>query len=728
MIRQIWVQWRVVIVLVLLSVTILRGLYVSWKSRSMLDYSQSVLQFAGPQKSGIFYISEVPEDFRLRPLWGEAGLDGATKNQVLVLKDQRRSVLLWGQTQAGRGRLVATDLNVSTEAPSNLWSADLGGKVLYSTPIVLADRKEIWAMTQDLSGQNYSQFERDPEARFRPVLQMFDFDGNKKCEYEIDLGERATRLHCTTGLAYEPLTQKLVFGCSSRQILGFKKPMYRQDSRQRGALGIVDISSKSCPDQSALTLWTSTNVTDDPRGGFDTGIWMAGAAPLTPGDGSVWFSTGNGFFSPETGNYGCSILRLDLQKDPLSPEVIWAHDQVSPSLRTQECLGMNIDPSSSGLGMAADQPAEKFYGISKIPQWSYVTLGKDSLLKWGQGSERKPPQTHRVAWYLNYGQPAARMEPNETLRTWMTLMVPQAQEAKDERWFETSADQCQVVLWRNPPEPKAEEMLQFYSGPFRQDRLMATETSDTAVQLRSMTSVWSDPKISYRHPEPSFPPYVKEKSLGWTSKAVGPAPSGFVRQSLMTRKGSTVFDLHSQLAAGGSSGSANRQVVKAGDVWVPTTAQKCQALDPAKFVFLKSETEFIYPGLRFENRLDAYQVRGQHLPQRKARWSESDPQWKMSRNSVAVGMSPSGRTLAVFSLHSENEEPDPNNPGGVLTRSRLLVVDANSEKLLADIPLAGTVHFSMPVFFQNKIFVTTRKPSRLYAFQWDPVAAKVVTD
>jgi hypothetical protein len=61
--------------------------------------------------------------------------------------------------------------------------------------------------------------------------------------------------------------------------------------------------------------------------GFGGGIWQSGSAPAVGPDGSIYVVTGNGSFSPHDGDYGESILRLQLRTTkPASIDVVswWA--------------------------------------------------------------------------------------------------------------------------------------------------------------------------------------------------------------------------------------------------------------------------------------------------------------------------------------------------------------------------------------------------------------------
>jgi hypothetical protein len=58
-------------------------------------------------------------------------------------------------------------------------------------------------------------------------------------------------------------------------------------------------------------------------------------------------------------------------------------------------------------------------------------------------------------------------------------------------------------------------------------------------------------------------------------------------------------------------------------------------------------------------------------------------------------------------------------------QSRLVVIDPDRGQTLTEVILQGTPHFSMPVIFEDQIFVTTRKPNRLYAFRITKADAKI---
>ena len=59
----------------------------------------------------------------------------------------------------------------------------------------------------------------------------------------------------------------------------------------------------------AHTLKQTTVLNVTPNGG-EAGIWMSGDGPAADAAGRIYLSTGNGTFSPATGNYGDTVLKL----------------------------------------------------------------------------------------------------------------------------------------------------------------------------------------------------------------------------------------------------------------------------------------------------------------------------------------------------------------------------------------------------------------------------------
>src|SRR5262249_34316235 len=75
-------------------------------------------------------------------------------------------------------------------------------------------------------------------------------------------------------------------------------------STARGWLIAVDIA-----DWCIAATWCST------LSGSGAGIWQSGAGPAVSSDGSICIVTGNGSFGPDGGDYGESIVKLNLPAD-----------------------------------------------------------------------------------------------------------------------------------------------------------------------------------------------------------------------------------------------------------------------------------------------------------------------------------------------------------------------------------------------------------------------------
>lgn len=655
-----------------------------------VDVSQSVLQYGGPRKAGVFYISEFPSPLTLVPALPAEVIDGVEKSQVLVYKDARRKLLIFGSHLEGRGQLNALDL-ASGQASALAWQSSLGEARLTSTPVILPDRQMLWALTSDLQELT--------KGRYLPKLMAFDLGGERRCELPVDLGERASRLHCITALGFESKTKSLVFGCSAREITDLAP--YHSERGKTGVLAIVRLPLAGCPKAADVELWSPSQVdAKDPRSGFDTGIWMSGAAPLTSGNGQVLFSTGNGLFAPAVGNYGCAIMNLDLQSRPLKATVVWAHDQSLPGLTTDECSAMNIDSSSSGLSLIEDRNQ----GASE-----FLALGKDSILKWGKLQGAEPVTTWPVAAFLNYGQPAVLAQDGDRREAWVATKFASNAAFMDENYVPTDAQSCELVLLKSKIGD-ALEVVNFHSGSYRKDQTIAVQGSEAAAQLQSRTSVFADSRVSYRHTETTFPPYVAQKVLGYVPAKMN---VGFRQVSLRIEKGENLFDLR-PVVTGQSGVVLAKPSVDAGKMWQAVSPTSCEALSASDYVFLKKDKVLTYGASRLQNRLDTYALKKGMTPHRRMRWQEDNPDWTLTRTSPAVGISPTGRKIALVTLESKSGE-----------QSRLVVIDPDRGQTLTEVILQGTPHFSMPVIFEDQIFVTTRKPNRLYAFRITKADAKI---
>lgn len=657
----------------------------SWETGSETDWSKSVLGFGGALRSGTFFVDKYPEKVELIELWDQVG-QTATKHQPLIYVSEAGETLFFARVkEGGGGELVEWDLHQDRVRHIH----DLGQDEVVSTPVLLAESKEIWFLVRDRSQKG-----------FYPVLRKISLSGGESCRLGIDLGEGRDRLHCVTAMSYEPATDRLVFGCS----LGIQKEgeLYGVQRGITGLLVQVQRSRDRCPLASEVKKWSPARISASEKSGFDTGIWMSGAAPLTPGDGTVWLTTGNGLYAPEQGNYGCSLLRLNLRAENLEPRVVWAHDRGENGIRTHECSMMNIDPSSSGVAFSRGHFPWKQREEAPQALWRYFVFGKDSNLKWGRGDVNEETFLHRVGWYLNYGQPAVTNVGRGTVLIAMQNSVPRTHRQIDARWDQVPAEKCQGVILKNPPDGPAKRVQLWYSGAYRKDRVLALEGSQASSELANYRSVWADEKISYRYPEGSFPPYVVEKTLGWMPAGEENRPEGFSWARLLVSRGDGFADLL-------NSTSVKQGAVSAGDVWVPQkSGQNCVGMDSSRFVFLGPVQEETYPSLVGENRLEVLILQGGRSPRSQSRWTESAPEWQMTRTSPSIGVDPTGALLVAVTLtHSAI-------PG----KSKLVLVNPWDGSKKAEIQFEGTPHFSMPIFYRDRVFVATREPDRLHMFHW----------
>ena len=150
-----------------------------------------------------------------------------------------------------------------------------------------------------------------------------------------------TSLWCRTGLAKVPLQQgsMMVFGCSSLGpyhflrgwtgfLIGFPYNAAGEFERARG-----------------LRTWSPSPRGKNSDTGYNTGIYMSGAAPVVLPGGKLLVTTANGPSFPEEKNFPCALVRVDGESFSLDGANAW---QQSAAITTTQCFAENLDLSSSG--------------------------------------------------------------------------------------------------------------------------------------------------------------------------------------------------------------------------------------------------------------------------------------------------------------------------------------------------------------------------------------------
>ncbi len=130
-----------------------------------------------------------------------------------------------------------------------------------------------------------------------------------------------------------------------------------------------------------------------PPGGLaGGGVWQAGGAPAADDQGALYFTTGNGMFSPAQENFGDSVLKLSLRNGNLTlADFFTPFDQA-------EREDQDTDLGSGGVLLLPDQPAPHPHLLvtagkgRKLGSTIYL-LDRDNLGKFHPGSDSQIVQS-----------------------------------------------------------------------------------------------------------------------------------------------------------------------------------------------------------------------------------------------------------------------------------------------------------------------------------------------
>lgn len=188
-------------------------------------------------------------------------------------------------------------------------------------------------------------------------------------------------IRCRTALGVNFLATPpyLYSGCSVARAFSYQGSQFvHQESKQetkgiRGVLVALPLDPATGRFADApVSHFTPSKLGPEPEAGVDAGIWHSGGAPTVLPGNKLLLATGNGIFLPESGVYGCSVLRLDgntLQPDGDAAYYFSAKGE-EPLKASRLCHAGNLDPSSSSP--ATLEHAGRLYS---------VIGGKDGWLK-----------------------------------------------------------------------------------------------------------------------------------------------------------------------------------------------------------------------------------------------------------------------------------------------------------------------------------------------------------
>ena len=151
----------------------------------------------------------------------------------------------------------------------------------------------------------------------------------------------------------------------------------------------------------------------DTPNGYEGGFWASGSGPAADRQGVIFVPTGNGDFAPDSGDYGDSILKLDVpcnlprfgrlcRRGPLT-----LVDYFTPW--DQHTLDMNdVDVASGGVMLLPDQPGTRYpHLLVQVGKEGTIdVVNRDNMGHWHSGDDSQIVQTLPYAIGGMWGSPA----------------------------------------------------------------------------------------------------------------------------------------------------------------------------------------------------------------------------------------------------------------------------------------------------------------------------------
>lgn len=622
-----------------------------------------------------------------------------------------RHLLIFG---ARGSRIVAVDLDERRAA----WSLALGRGEVQSTPVVDLERGILYFLTIDIAppGPGEAIFPRNGHA-----LHAVRLDGTGLRSREVDLRRLLGQppdaappswshyAFCKTALTlYEDAgAHSLLQGCSVA-------PRYGEVRGVRGLLLAVDLDDAGWfREPASLRTFSPTPPTDDPRTGYDAGIWNAGSGPTVLPDGAVLVAVGNGLLLPEEESYGCSVIRLD--GATLRPRAVVSGDPVFysvDSLDSNECWALNRDLGSSAVA-----------AVEADGRIVAAVAGKDARLRVFDPDAlpgADPDRRVEVEGVGKRGQPAILRDAAGRVRVFaagrqidQTLATEYwiAPEGEAPASGDAEVRHLACLGWAPDPAPGAPSLDRHYSGRLRRDSVVLPSSSISAGRIRSFRNEFGLESISLGGTR-LWSPYARTARIGGAPAAAArAAPAGFAWRGWNVYFHAERGGLFSLPADFAERGGALAQELLAGAVLVERT--DAMLLVAAAASGADGCGDAPLPGHR---RLELYELRdrgprangwvvasfdvarGPGLGLER-RWEHrGDMAYRPHIASPSLTIDPDGMAgLVFFTVHERDDA----------TASRLLVFDAGDGRLIDRAFFVGTPHFSMPLVVGERVYVAT---------------------
>lgn len=607
------------------------------------------------------------------------------------LKDRR--VLVFSDYQ----KLYAYDIDRS----ETLWDVSIPRKhALASTPVIDLELGWIYFYTihyaynreithtvyqVDLNGENIQKFPIDMNNIFQKKYPNINYSGWSK------------HLHCKTALGLNKNVNpaNIFFACSIRTG-AHKNEKYGTQKGLSGLVISIQLDSKGAiKGKSGLNVF-HTSASDDsrPATGFDTGVYNSGSGPSLLPDGSILTATGNGPVFLDRDNYGCSIVRLDgrtlrPKSDNHGNPLAFSHSRPPYN----ECWLQNIEYANSSV-------ASIEYNDKSLA----AVMTKDGNLDLFDPKKMNPNRSNvqrfEIGRMSTYGQPAMFKRKNSIRIYAQAFNQPENSKYTDTLLADGSAlkkikDVSKVSCYgwlSSVPTGSSKQLSLLYSGPIRNDYALAFKNTPL---YNNITSIFTDSmrkSFDAYTVDSLWAPYIPIADLGYS---FSPSKKPNIKKTRMQLTEPLEIYLDSPI---------NKKKITTEDFWILRNLDKdrdCNLKNSPSLLPIY-QVERHYKNKGKNNTLTAFDF---NLENEKAQMSWV---YELQDHEILT------RTHPVVSTDSNNEHPVVivliNHMQDSKGRtSTLLLIDGETGKKIQKVPFKGDPHFSMPLVFDEKIVVPTKK-------------------
>ncbi len=629
--------------------------------------------------------------------------EDALKYQPLLIRDPRsgddghrsRSVLIF-PTRTG---LRAVDVDLA----ELIWDVDSFKGRIQSTPVIDLKRRWIYFYTNQ-----WLKNDGNKSTWLYHVYQI-DLEGKNLRGFTVDIGEIAERMypeplhdewgrrvHCKTamGLNQKVFPSYVFFGCSIAT--GGGRGKYGSLRGLSGQLLAFSLDSRGrLLGPRHLKIFYTSNTNSSSVSGYDTGIYHLGSAPAVLPDGSLLVATGNGPVLLGQHNFGCSIVRLD--GSTLQPKVgsngrIMAFSHSVPPY--SECWETNTEFTSSSVAVVEHDGALVASVTSKDGQLHVFDPGQ-------MDPSRSRVTKHDIGQWPTYGQPvllkgadrvrafavAGNRERDHSVQD-VTLVNEELLHSLDH------VAEVECFGWLSKSKTSGTSALALlYSGPLHDDYAVAVEGSALYSGLIS----YFDDRLGHRGNQyvrqGLKTPYVLVAYLGYGIPERGPFGTAPYRPEIL-RDLETYFQ--SKHDKPGEFDRGGLRILRSFNGGRDCTREEFASVAP---IYKVTRAHTRLRGGR--SRIVAYDIDKSGVPREV--WVHEIDNGEMPLRTHPVVTSGHDKQKSVVIVLTSERVLD----ADVSSTLRLIAGDSGIE--LGREQFTGGSHFSMPLVFDDKVVIATKK-------------------